>query len=142
MVIMNKEGGIHVTRKTHKTLTIILLIALAFSANVLLEVQAPSSSSFTATISPTEVYVNQQITYSVTITPTGNKTLGSAAITIPAGFSEPASIMILAPSSTWSYTLSSGAIDLTGIDTGRINTTRRQPHIHLRRDIFLCPWHN
>src|SRR4030067_734532 len=96
-----------------KPIATILLISIVLCTSALLEVKA-LSFAFTATISPTEVYVNQPITYSVTITNTGNKTLGSASITIPTGFSAPSSITILAPPSTWSYTLSNGAINLTG----------------------------
>ena len=96
-----------------KPIATVLLISLVLCTSVLLEVKA-LSFFFTATISPTNVYVNQPITYSVTITVTGNKTLGSAGITIPTGFSPPSSITILAPPSTWSYTLSNGAINLTG----------------------------
>src|SRR4030066_22682 len=97
----------------HKPIATILLISLALCTSSLVAVKA-LSFSFTATISPTNVYVNQPITYSVTITNTGNKTLGSAAITIPTGFSAPSSITLLAPPSTWSHTLSNGAINLTG----------------------------
>jgi hypothetical protein len=97
----------------HKPLATILLISLALCTSSIVTVKA-LSFFFTATISPTNVYVNQPITYTVTITVTGNKTLGSAGITIPTGFSTPSSITILTPPSTWSYTLSSGAINLTG----------------------------
>src|SRR5512139_642873 len=96
-----------------KPLATILLISLALCTNSIVAAKA-LSFTFTATISPTNVYVNQPNTYTVTITVTGNKTLGSAGITIPTGFSTPTSITILTPPSTWSYTVSNEAINLTG----------------------------
>jgi hypothetical protein len=125
----------------HKPLATILLISLALCTSSIVAVKA-LAFTFTATISPTNVYVNQPITYTATITVTGNKTLGSAGITIPTGFSTPTSVTILDPPSTWSYTVSNEAINLTGNNGDAVIQQERKPHIHLLHQSPPPSWHN
>lgn len=103
-------------QKTRKTATIALLISLIIiTTNALTEVHA-KTFSFTATISPTEVNINQLTTYMVTITNTADGTLGSAQVTIPTGFTVLSPMTILDPPSFWDYTLSTTTINLTATD--------------------------
>jgi len=97
--------------------TSLLISLLLITTNAFVEVEA-KTNSFTATIYPTEVAVNHLSTYTVTITNTGTSSLGSTGITIPTGFTVSEPIVILAPPSSWSYSLSPGGINLTATSGG------------------------
>jgi hypothetical protein len=97
--------------------TSLLISLLLITTNAFVEVNA-KTNSFTATIYPTEVAVNHLSTYTVTITNTGTSSLGSTGITIPTGFTVSEPIVILAPPSSWSYSLSPGGINLTATSGG------------------------
>ncbi len=106
-------------RKIRKVITTTLVVILTVSMYTLPEAIS-LAFAFSATISPTQVYVNQLNAYLITITNTGNKNLGSARVTIPAEFTITSSITILSPPSGWTYTLSSAHINLTGINPGAV----------------------
>jgi Divergent InlB B-repeat domain len=107
-----------VQQKIHRTITTILLIFLALlTTNTIVEVRA-KNNAFMATISPVEVSVNQINTFSVTVTNTGESSLGSTSISIPAGFTVSQPITIVAPPSSWNYTWSPFAINLTAMGGG------------------------
>jgi hypothetical protein len=104
---MNKLKKIKIT-------STILAIALIFCTNTCMEAQA-KTYLFTATISPTQVNINQSTTYQIIITNTGESTLGSTNIAIPTGFTVLSPITILNPPLSWNYTLSTTSITLTAI---------------------------
>ena len=100
------------TQTTRKIITAIMLALLSFTTlNTILTVQA-KTYSFTAVMSPAEVNVNQFSTFSITITDTGDSSLGSASVAIPAGFSISPQVTIDTPA-TWTCNLSETAISLT-----------------------------
>jgi Divergent InlB B-repeat domain len=104
-------------QKTRKTATITLLISLILlTTNAFTEVHA-KTYSFTTTMSPTEVNINQLATYTVTITNTADGTLGSAQMIIPTGFTVLQPVTILNRPSTWNYTPSTTTINLTATNT-------------------------
>src|SRR3989304_3260891 len=110
----------HMTRrgKIREAIATSLLISLLLiTTNAFVEVNA-KTNSFTATIYPTEVAVNHLSTYTVTITNTGTSSLGSTGVIIPTGFTVSEPILILAPPSSWSYSLSPGGINLTATSGG------------------------
>ena len=112
-----------VRRKEQRTVAAILLISIALIAiNTLVTVQA-KTYPFTATISPTEVDVDQLSTYTVIITNTGETTIGSTSTDIPAGFTVLPTITIINLSSTWSYDLSNTTISLTANGGGAVIPT-------------------
>ena len=106
-------------KKMRKTLAIILGISLLFLTAGTFEVHA-KDNSFTASISPTQVNINQNATYSMIITSTGENTLGSANITIPAGFTILSNVTILNPATLWNYTLSATSIVISADSSGSI----------------------
>ena len=108
-------------KEMRKAITIILGISLAlFTTNTIVEVHA-KSYSFTATISPTQININQPATFLMTITNTGEgTTLGSASIAIPTGFAIQSNITILNPTTLWNYTLSTTSIDLSADGGGSV----------------------
>ena len=101
-----------------KTLAIILGISLLFLTASTFEVHA--AKSFTASISPTQVNINQNATYSMIITSTGENTLGSANITIPAGFTILSNVTILNPATLWNYSLSATSIFIGADSSGSV----------------------
>ena len=76
--------------------------------------------SFTATISPTQVNINQLATYTMTITNTGESTIGSANIAIPAGFTILSSVSFLNPPTLWDYGLSATSISISASGGGSV----------------------
>jgi hypothetical protein len=106
-------------KEMRKTVAIILAISLVlFTMSTIIEVHA-KTYSFTATISPTQVNINQTATYQMIITNTGEaSTLGSASIAIPTGFTILSNVTILNPPTLWNYTLSTASIDLSADDIG------------------------
>ena len=101
-----------------KTLAIILGISLLFLTASTFEVHA--AKSFTASMSPTQVNINQNATYSMIITSTGENTLGSANITIPAGFTILSNVTILNPATLWNYSLSATSIFIGADSSGSV----------------------
>jgi len=106
-------------KRMQKTMAIILGISLAFLAANTLVVHA-KNYSFTATISPIQVNIDQLAEYHVVITNTGESTLGSASITIPTGFTILSSVTILNPQTLWNYTLSATSISISADGGGSI----------------------
>lgn len=107
-------------RKTIKTIVLILTVSIVFfTINNLNEVNA-KQYSFTATISPTQVTINQLATYLVIITNTGESSMGSANVAIPAGFAVLSPISILNPSTSWNYTLSDTLISVSADGGGSV----------------------
>lgn len=105
-------------------ITSILVSLLLFSTSAFVEVEA-KADSFTATIYPTEVTVNQLSSYTVTITNTGTSRLGTVGVAIPTGFTVSEPIVILAPPSLWSYSLSTESINLTATEGGAAISTNQ-----------------
>jgi len=97
-------------QKLHKIkATILLLLLLILTASTLTKVRA-KAYAFTATVTPDQVNVNQLATYLITITNTGESTLGSTTISIPAGLTVLSPITILNPATLWNYTLTNSSI--------------------------------
>ncbi len=107
-------------QKISKSITVALLISLALLTICVPACVQGKSYSFTATILPSEIEVNQLSTYWVNITNTGDNTLGSTNIAIAQGFMIISPITILNPVSTWNYTLSTTEINLTATVGGAV----------------------
>ena len=105
-------------QKTIKIIATILTISLTLHITPLITVQA-KAYSFTLTISPTQINVNQLATYQITITNTGESTLGSTSTAIPPGFTVISPITIHNPTS-WNYTLTTTSISLSAIGGGDV----------------------
>jgi hypothetical protein len=97
--------------------TTILIMLILIATNTFIEVKA-KTYTFTATIYPGEVSANHLLTYTATITDTGTSIIGSTGIVIPTGFTVSEPIVILAPPSSWSYSLSNATINFTAITGG------------------------
>ncbi len=99
--------------KILKAIEIIFLIAIILSTTNAFVLAESKTYFFSATMSPTEVNINQLSTYSVNITNIGTGTLGSLIMYIPSGFTVYPNVTILAPTSSWNYLLSTSSINLT-----------------------------
>jgi len=107
----------------HKILvTILLLLLLSFTSNPFVEVHA-KTYSFTATISPTQINVNQLASYQGIITNLGESGLGSTEIAIPPGFTVLFPIIILNPTTLWNYTLTATTISISATEGGGVIPT-------------------
>jgi hypothetical protein len=109
--------------EVQKTLvTILLLLTLFFTSTLFVEVHA-KTYSFTATISPTQINVNQLATYQGIITNIGESGLGSTEIAIPPGFTVLFPITILNPTTLWNYTLTATSISISATEGGGVIPT-------------------
>ena len=102
--------------------SILFLLLLFFTSIPFVEVHA-KTYSFTATISPNQVNVNQLTTYQGIITNLGESGLGSAEIAIPPGFTVLFPITILNPTALWNYTLTATSISLSATEGGGVIST-------------------
>ncbi len=92
---------------------------MVFSASTITEVKA-KTYSFTATISPIEVDVDEVATYMMVVNNTGESTLGSVDIGIPTGFTLLSSIAILNPPTSWNYALLATSISISADGGGSV----------------------
>ena len=106
----------------HAINTGLLISFLLIGANSFAEVEA-SEFAFVVAISPTEATVDQILTYTITVTNTGNSTLGSIGIAIPTVFTVMEPININTHSTTWTPTLNLQTINITANTEGATITS-------------------
>jgi hypothetical protein len=110
---------LHTTRKATAA-TLLTIFAFTMTHNILTVQAGPNS--FTATITPTEANINQLSTFTITITDTGDRTLGSASVAIPTGFTIQPPATIITPAS-WTLSLSETTINVTADGGATVLTT-------------------